>query len=38
LRDTTVDGGIAPWSTDETRMAVIMRLTDGDGRSPTSSR
>ena len=34
----SVDGGVAPWSMNETRIASIRRPIAGDGTSPISSR
>ena len=38
VRAARVEGGVRPWSIDETRMAANMRPTAGGGSSPISSR
>jgi hypothetical protein len=38
LRAASVDGGVTPWSTDETSTAFSMRPIAGVGSSPISRR
>ncbi len=38
FRAASVEGGVAPWSMDETSSASMSRPTDGEGTSPLSSK
>jgi hypothetical protein len=38
FRAASVDGGVMPWSMNDTRIASIKLPIDGDGTSPISSR
>jgi hypothetical protein len=38
LRVASVDGGVAPWSRNETSIASMSRPMDGVGSSPVKSR